>query len=85
MGHNNQHCKDFGLLGSLVTTQSLSEPVNQQLVLEQLAKDPLNQQGPCLIKEGLAIHTVAAFTHNGSLCIIILTIMQVKQSDSVKK
>jgi hypothetical protein len=49
--------KAFGLMGSGITTRDLPDQVKQQLVLDQIAKDPANRQGPRTIKEGITLQT----------------------------
>ncbi|KAH7902877.1 hypothetical protein BJ138DRAFT_976169, partial [Hygrophoropsis aurantiaca] len=46
--------KKLGLNGSRLTTSALPESTKRQLVLDQLAKDPLNRRGPRLVKEAIA-------------------------------
>ena len=44
----------LGLKGSGTTTKELSETVKRQMLLKQMAKDPMGKQGPCTIKEAIA-------------------------------
>jgi hypothetical protein len=62
--------KEFGLLGSGKTTEMLSEPVKKQLVLDQLAKDPLGNHGPRTVKEGIAFDTGIHLTR----CVVEFTV-----------
>ncbi|KIJ28819.1 hypothetical protein M422DRAFT_189254, partial [Sphaerobolus stellatus SS14] len=45
--------KDYGIMNSHTTTQTLPDTVKCQLVLDQLEMDPGRRQGPVLIKEGI--------------------------------
>ena len=53
-------------------TETLSEPIKQQLVLDQLAKDPLGNHGPRLVKEGIAFDTGIHLTR----CVIDLSLIR---------
>ncbi|KAG1880083.1 hypothetical protein F4604DRAFT_1578883 [Suillus subluteus] len=50
--------KQFGLLGSGQLTRLLPDSTKQQLVLDQLAQDPLHHCGPCLVREAIMADTV---------------------------
>ena len=52
------HHKDYGLLGSGAMTWAMPLPEKHQLVLNQLAKDPTNRQGPKTIGEGIVFNKV---------------------------
>ena len=49
-------CKAYRLLGSGATTQAMPLPEKQQLVLDQLAKDPTSRQGPKTISECIVLN-----------------------------
>jgi hypothetical protein len=48
------HRSTIGLKGSATMMKALPDTVKQQLVLDQMAKDPMGMQGPRIIKEGIA-------------------------------
>ena len=47
-----QKCK-LQLKGSGSTMKGLSDTVKRQILLKQMAKDPMRKQGSCMIKEGI--------------------------------
>ncbi|KAG1741481.1 uncharacterized protein EDB91DRAFT_1237141 [Suillus paluster] len=49
--------QQFGLLGSAQSTHSLPGPTKRQLVLNQLAQDPLHCRGPRLVCEAIMADT----------------------------
>ncbi|GLB37945.1 hypothetical protein LshimejAT787_0409960 [Lyophyllum shimeji] len=49
--------RDYKLLGAGATTRALPLPVKRQLVLDQLAQDPMSRQGPKTVIEGIALAT----------------------------
>lgn len=49
--------KAYGLQGSGATTQEMPLPEKRQLVLDELAKDPLGRKGPEAIKEAISLNT----------------------------
>ncbi|KAF9229380.1 hypothetical protein BS17DRAFT_805109 [Gyrodon lividus] len=49
--------KDLGLMGSSKITCSLPESMKRQLVLDQLAQDPLSRHGPRLVWEAIVAET----------------------------
>ncbi|KAF9230036.1 hypothetical protein BU15DRAFT_57671, partial [Melanogaster broomeanus] len=46
--------KDLNLQANGATTRLLSSVVKRQLVLDELAQDPLNRRGPRTVREGIA-------------------------------
>ncbi|KIK77460.1 hypothetical protein PAXRUDRAFT_95448, partial [Paxillus rubicundulus Ve08.2h10] len=48
-----RHRKDLNLQASGATTRLLSFVVKRQLVLDELAQDPLNRRGPWTVCEGI--------------------------------
>lgn len=52
-----RHRKTYGLRGSGATTQEMPLPEKRQLVLDELAKDPLGRKGPGAIKEAISLNT----------------------------
>ncbi|KIJ46755.1 hypothetical protein M422DRAFT_249480 [Sphaerobolus stellatus SS14] len=53
----SRHKKDYNLMNSHMTTETLPDTVKQQLVLDELARDPGRRQGPPLIKEAIRMRT----------------------------
>ncbi|KAG1748682.1 hypothetical protein EDB19DRAFT_1905026 [Suillus lakei] len=49
--------QQFGLLGSAQSTHSLAGSIKRQLVLDQLAQDPLHRRGPRLVREAIMADT----------------------------
>ncbi|KAG2144454.1 uncharacterized protein EDB93DRAFT_1251690 [Suillus bovinus] len=49
--------QQFGLLGSGQLTCLLPRSIKQQLVLDQLAQDPLHRRGPHLVREAIVVDT----------------------------
>ncbi|KAJ8579873.1 hypothetical protein M405DRAFT_869891 [Rhizopogon salebrosus TDB-379] len=49
--------RQFGLLGSSQLTRSLPDSTKRQLVLDQLAQDPLHRRGPRLVREAIVADT----------------------------
>lgn len=49
--------QQFGLLGSGQLTRSLPGSTKRQLVLDQLARDPLHRRGPRLVREAIVADT----------------------------
>ncbi|KAG1845558.1 hypothetical protein F4604DRAFT_1662541 [Suillus subluteus] len=49
--------QQFGLLGSNQSTRSLPNSTKRQLVLDQLAQDPLHRRGPRLVREAIVADT----------------------------
>lgn len=47
----------LGLFGSSVATARLPDEVKMQLILDQMARDPLARQGPNSVKEGILFDT----------------------------
>ncbi|KAF9487145.1 hypothetical protein BDN71DRAFT_1405132, partial [Pleurotus eryngii] len=47
----------LGLFGSSVATARLPDEVKMQLILDQMARDPLSRQGPNSVKEGILFDT----------------------------
>jgi hypothetical protein len=45
------------LKGSSTTTKSIPDVIKRQLILDQMAKDPIGMQGPHTVKEGIAYDT----------------------------
>lgn len=48
---------DLGLFGSSVSTARLADKEKMQLVLDQMAQDPLSRQGPNSVREGILFDT----------------------------
>ena len=48
--------KAYGLLGAGATTRAMPLPEKRQLVLDELAKDPLSKKGPKTIGEGIVFN-----------------------------
>ncbi|KIK32618.1 hypothetical protein CY34DRAFT_18913 [Suillus luteus UH-Slu-Lm8-n1] len=49
--------QQFGLLGSGQLTRLLPRSIKRQLVLDQLARDPLHRRGPRLVREAIVADT----------------------------
>ena len=45
--------KALGLYGSGLTTKKMPNEVKRQLVLDQIADDPMSRQGPKLVRESI--------------------------------
>jgi len=52
-----RHQQQFGLLGSSQLMCSLPDSTKWQLVLDQLAQDPLHRRGPRLVREAILADT----------------------------
>ncbi|KAF9231624.1 hypothetical protein BU15DRAFT_82173 [Melanogaster broomeanus] len=61
--------KDLNLQASGATTRLLSSVVKRQLVLDELAQDPLHHRGPQTVREGIAATSnIFELTHDLQFC-----------------